>query len=41
MSEVADLIGAKRAAAAGVVWPAEYAGLEEGAIDDQLPAALE
>ena len=41
MREVRDLIGAERAAAAGVIGPAEHAGLEEGAIDDQLPAALE
>src|SRR5208282_4503763 len=41
MGEVRDLIGAERAAAAGVLGPAEYPGLEEGAIDDQLAAALE
>ena len=41
MSQVADLIGAQGAAAAGMLGPAEHAGLEEGAIDDQLPAALE
>src|SRR5208282_4843161 len=41
MGEVRDLIGAERAAAAGVLGPAEYPGLEEGAIDDQLTAALE
>ena len=41
MGEVRDLIGAQRAAAAGVLGPAEHPGLEEGAIDDQLPAALE
>src|SRR5271170_5188957 len=41
MGEVRDLIGAERAAAAGVLGPAEHPGLEEGAIDDQLTAALE
>src|SRR5579862_4554755 len=41
MSEMRDLIGAQRAAAAGVVGPAENARFEEGAIDDQLTAALE
>ena len=41
MGQVADLIGAKRATAAGVLWPAEHSGLEEGAIDDQLSAAFE
>src|SRR6266446_10223012 len=41
MGQVRDLIRAKRAATAGVLGPAEHPGLEEGAIDDQLPAALE
>ncbi len=41
MREMRHLIGAQRAAAAGVVGPAEHAGLEEGAIDDELTAALE
>src|SRR5947208_2403796 len=41
MGQVRDLIGAQRAAAAGVVGPAKYSGLEEGAIHNQLPAALE
>src|ERR1700733_1128658 len=41
MRQVRNLIGAQRASAAGVVGPAKYSGLEEGAIDDQLPAALE
>src|SRR5271167_3595995 len=41
MGQVGDLIGAQGAAAAGVLGPAEHAGLEEGAIDDQLTAALE
>src|ERR1700741_3783438 len=36
-----DLIGAGRATAAGLLRPAEHPGLEEGAIDDQLPPALE
>ena len=41
MGEVGDLVGSERAAAAGMVGPAEDAGLEEGAVDDQLTAALE
>jgi len=41
MSQMGDLIGEERAAAAGMLGPAEHAGLEEGAIDDQLRAALE
>ncbi len=41
MGQVADLIGAQGAAAAGVLGPAENARLEERAIEDQLPAALE
>src|SRR5215471_8545499 len=41
MSQVGDLVGAQGAAAAGVLRPAEHSGLEEGAIDDQLPTALE
>src|ERR1700687_1320354 len=41
MSQVRDLIGAQGAAAAGVLRPAEHPWLEEGAIDDQLAAALE
>src|ERR1700683_2053653 len=41
MGQVGDLSGAKGAAAAGVLGPAEHPGLEEGAIDDQLTAALE
>src|SRR5215469_16492992 len=40
MRKVAHLIGAQRAAAACVLGPTEHAGLEEGAIDDQLPAAF-
>src|SRR5260221_4926867 len=41
MGEVRDLIGTRGAAAARVLGPAEHPRLEEGAIDDQLPAALE
>ena len=41
MREVRDLVGAQRAATAGMLGPTEHAGLEEGAIDDQLPTALE
>src|SRR5580658_9791570 len=41
MRQVADLIGAQGATAAGVLGPAEHSGLEEGAIEDQLRAALE
>jgi hypothetical protein len=41
MGEMGDLIGAQGAPAAGVVRPAEHVRLEEGAVDDQLPAALE
>ncbi len=41
MGQVGDLIGAQGAAAAGVLGPAEHPGFEEGAIDDQLTAALE
>src|SRR5229473_386849 len=41
MGQVRDLIGAQGAAAAGVLGPAEHSGFEEGAIDDQLTAALE
>src|SRR6202041_1766828 len=41
MGQVRNLICTQRAAAAGMLWPAEHPGLEEGAIDDQLPAALE
>ncbi len=41
VGEVGDLVGPQGAAAAGVVGPAEHAGLEEGAINDQLTAALE
>ena len=41
MGQMGDLIGSKGAAAAGMIGPAEYSGLKEGAIDDQLTAALE
>src|SRR5258708_17159160 len=41
MRQMGDLIGDQGAAAAGILWPAEDAGLEEGAVDDQLTAALE
>src|SRR5216683_4541340 len=41
MGDVRNLVGHQRAAAAGMVGPAEHAGFEEGAIDDQLTAALE
>src|ERR1035438_4775676 len=41
MGQVGDLVRADGAAVAGVLGPAEYSRLEEGAIDDQLPAALE
>ena len=41
MGQVGDLIVAQGAAAAGVLGPAEHSGLEKGAIDDQLTAALE
>src|SRR6185312_4534829 len=40
MGKMGHLIGAERAAAAGVLGPAEYAGLEEGTIDDRLSAVL-
>src|SRR6266568_2682929 len=40
MGQVGDLIGAQGAAAAGMLGPAEHPGFEEGAVDDQLPAAL-
>src|SRR5580658_8488605 len=41
MGQVRDLIGPQGATAAGVFGPAEHPGLEEGAIDNQLLAALE
>src|SRR5258708_7621053 len=39
--QVGDLVGAQRAADAGVLGPAVHAGLEEGAVDNQLMPALE
>ena len=36
-----DLVGHHRAAGAGVLGPAVHAGFEEGAVDDQLTAAVE
>ncbi len=39
--EVGDLVGQHGAADAGVLGPAVHAGLEEGAVDDQLPATGE
>src|SRR5580704_9608047 len=41
MGKMRDLIGAQGTAAAGVLGPAEYPGLEEGAIDNQLRPTLE
>jgi hypothetical protein len=41
MGEVGDLVGSERAAAAGMIGPAEDAWFEEGAIDDELTTALE
>src|SRR5579859_95121 len=41
MGEVRDLISSEGTAAASVVGPPEHSRLQEGAIDDQLPAALE
>src|SRR5437868_7043228 len=41
MRQVRDLIGAQRAAAAGMIGPSEHSGLKERTIEDQLPAALE
>ena len=41
MGGMRDLVGDHRAAAAGMVGPAEHPGLEEGAVDDQLAAAVE
>jgi hypothetical protein len=38
---VGDLVGHVRAADAGVLGPSVHAGLEEGAVDDQLAAPLE
>ena len=41
MGEVGDLVGHQGAAATGMFGPAVHAGLEEGAVDDQLTAAVE
>jgi hypothetical protein len=38
---VGDLVGPQGAAAAGMLGPTEYAGLEEGAVDDELTAPVE
>ena len=41
MSGVSDLVGHHGAADAGMLGPTLHAGLEEGAIDDQLTATIE
>ena len=41
MGDVRDLISPERAAAASMIGPPEHAGLEEGAVDDQLTPAFE
>jgi hypothetical protein len=41
MGKVGYLVSSEGAAAAGMVGPAEDAGFEEGAVDDQLTAAFE
>ena len=41
MGGVGDLVGDHRAAAAGMVGPAEHAGLVESAVDNQLAPAVE
>src|SRR5438045_2500408 len=41
MSGVSDLVGHHGAADACMFGPADHARLEEGAVDDQLPAAVE
>src|SRR5271155_2287092 len=41
VGEVGDLIGPQGAAAAGMLGPTEHPGLEEGAVYDELTAALE
>src|ERR1700693_2421262 len=41
MRQVADLDATEGTAAAGMLGPPEHAGLEEGAVHDQLTAALE
>ncbi|KAG0735439.1 hypothetical protein G6F24_018704 [Rhizopus arrhizus] len=41
MRQMRNLIGHHRAATAGVLGPAIDPGLEEGAVDDELPAVVE
>ena len=41
MGEVGDLVGPQGTATASMVRPAVHAGLEKGAVDDQLVPALE
>ena len=41
VGEVGDLVGPEGTADAGMLRPAVHAALEEGAVDDQLAAALE
>jgi hypothetical protein len=41
MRQVADLICAERASGTSMLRPAENAGFEKSAIEDQLPSALE
>src|ERR1700728_4763897 len=41
MGYVQNLVGPQGAAAAGMFWPAEDAGLKEGAVKDELRTALE
>jgi hypothetical protein len=41
MGDVGDLVGHEGAAAAGMFGPAVHAGLKEGAVDDELTAAVE
>jgi hypothetical protein len=41
MGGVGDLVGHHGTADAGMIGPAGHAGLEEGAVDDQLTAAVE
>src|SRR6202043_2485369 len=41
VGEVGDLVGPQRTPDAGMLRPAMYAGLKEGAVDDQLTPALE
>jgi len=41
MRKVANVVSHHGATDAGMVGPAVHAGFEEGAVDDQLPAAVE